>query len=415
MKKTIILLLLLYAATTVMAQNNNDSISFTHITTTDFMEAIGGGTIQWQFSNSSLCYNKSICKNLFQWNNIVSIIPDAALVAPDEQPPSWYIYSNGKWQNAFGLPEYSTPILPTLIASGGIGSGGSGGGGSATTNNTNPLGNTTIPPPVKPVVDDETTKEELPIEKKDTLQPVKVPCNDSAIARGKYADSLWKELDSTGTAKKRLQDSAKSGKFESAFLIKKNANNKLEATNFTTSNSSTNVTPPPTTDTLYGGAHCHNNREGVNSQSPSDFFRLLTMFMQQKTYKTDFLTSYDETEWAIMIGDSLSAMSFINNSNYAYTTLVDTVGENINNWSTKNKNPVTGKYYYDDFYNYGNDLYDQNYPKDLLTAYANIYMVNKLFNTGIKVLMKVGNNFKELNVFEDNSSGESVLKIKICE
>ncbi|MCZ2299495.1 MAG: hypothetical protein LC134_08465, partial [Chitinophagales bacterium] len=160
MKKTITLLLLLYAATTVMAQNNNDSISFTHITTTDFMEAIGGGTIQWQFSNSSLCYNKSICKNLFQWSNIVSIIADAALVAPpDELPPSWYVYTNGKWQNALGFPEYGTPIPPMLIASGGIGSGGSGGGGSTTTN-PNPFGNTTVPAPVKPVVDDETTKEE---------------------------------------------------------------------------------------------------------------------------------------------------------------------------------------------------------------------------------------------------------------
>ncbi|MCC6634378.1 MAG: hypothetical protein IT251_02605 [Chitinophagaceae bacterium] len=286
---------------------------------------------------------------------------------------------------------------------------------SKTYNPTNPLGNTTVPAPVKPVVDDETTKEELPIEKKDTLQPVKVPCNDSAIARGKYADSLWKELDSTGTAKKRLQDSAKSGKFESAFLIKKNANNKLEATNFTTSNSSTNVTPPPTTDTLYGGAHCHNNREGVNSQSPSDFFRLLTMFKQQKTYKADFLTSYDDSEWAIMIADSLGAMSFINNSNYAYATLIDTAGENINNWSTKNKNPLTGKTYFEDFFDFGNKMFDQKYPAELQIAYANIYMVNKLFNTGIKVLMKVGNNFKELNVFEDNSSGESVLKIKICE
>ena len=286
---------------------------------------------------------------------------------------------------------------------------------SKTYNPTNPFGNTTIPPPVKPVVDDETTKEELPIEKKDTLQPVKVPCNDSAIARGKYADSLWKELDSTGTAKKRLQDSAKSGKFESAFLIKKNANNKLEAINFTTSNSSTNVAPPPTTDTLYGGAHCHNDKEGVNSQSPSDFFRLLTMFKQQKTYKADFLTTYDDSEWAIMIGDSLSAMSFINNSNYAYTTLVDTAGENINSWSSTNINPKTNRTYYQDLFYFGKKMAAQNYPEELQEAFANVYMINKQFNTGIKVLMKVGDNFKELNVFEDSSSGESVLKIKICE
>ena len=35
-------------------------------------------------------------------------------------------------------------------------------------------------------------------------------------------------------------------------------------------------------------------------------------------------------------------------------------------------------------------------------------------NNNDSILMKVGNNFKELNVFEDSSCGESVLKIKIC-
>lgn len=39
-----------------------------------------------------------------------------------------------------------------------------------------------------------------------------------------------------------------------------------------------------------------------------------------------------------------------------------------------------------------------------------------MFNTGIKVLKKVGNNFKEMNVHEDeDSSGKKILKIKICE
>ena len=56
------------------------------------------------------------------------------------------------------------------------------------------------------------------------------------------------------------------------------------------------------------------------------------------------------------------------------------------------------------------------YQQWLQSAYANIYMINKMFNTGIKVLKKVGNNFKEMNVHEDeDSSGKKILKIKICE
>lgn len=406
-----------------MAQDepeNNDTLSLTDITTRDFMEGNGNGGMDW-----GAMYRNGPGKGIkcpkdpggcggggfFAWlGDIVCSIGNffAGLVANDEGGGGggggfiWLPYIPGS--------NFEPPVNPPAGGNGGS----VGGGGTAPP--TTIIVNVITPPPVKPVVDDETTEEEdSSIIKKDTVQPVKVPCNDSAIARGKYADSLWKELDSTGTAKKRLQDSAKSGKFESAFLIKKNANNKLEAINFTTSNSSTNVTPPPTTDTLYGGAHCHNDKEGVNSQSPSDFFRLLTMFKQQKTYKTDFLTSYDDSEWAIMIGDSLSAMSFINNSNYAYTTLVDTAGENINNWSMTKINPKTKRTYFEDLFDFGKKMATQNYPKELQEAYANIYMINKLFNTGIKVLMKVGGNFKELSIFEDNSSGETILKIKICE
>jgi len=253
--------------------------------------------------------------------------------------------------------------------------------------------------------------------RKDTVQPVKLPCDSAATARGKYADSIWNALDST-TEKKRLIDSAKNGKYESAFQIKKNAQNSLIAVNFTTSNSSMNVNPPPTNDTLYGGAHCHSDKGGINSQSPNDFFRLLTMFKQRPaTYKIDFLYSYDDTEWAITIGDSLSALSFINNdSTYAYATLIDTAGENINDWSRTKINPITKRTYFQDFYKYGNDMYDRGYPEELQTAYANIYMINKLFNTGIKVLKKVGDNFKELNIHEEeDSSGKVILKIKICE
>jgi hypothetical protein len=134
--------------------------------------------------------------------------------------------------------------------------------------NPNPLGNTTIPPPVKPVVDDETTKEELPIEKKDTLQPVKVPCNDSAIARGKYADSIWQHLDTTSYDKVRLKDSAKNGKFESAFQIYKDSVGNFTTGYFITGNSSQQVTLPYTRPlkTVIGGVHCHIDTEGIVTQ-----------------------------------------------------------------------------------------------------------------------------------------------------
>ena len=158
-----------------MAQNNNDSISFTNITTTDFMEGIGGGKINWRNMQSvqtaarwcilGKCKDESTgevgcCKirDLFYtigqwglaiWNGVKYVATSIASFFDGDgggaggnwslNPPyaTWGNYNGG------GTPPNFVPP------------GGSGGGGSATTNNTNPLGNTTIPPPVKPEVDDE--------------------------------------------------------------------------------------------------------------------------------------------------------------------------------------------------------------------------------------------------------------------
>jgi hypothetical protein len=132
---------------------------------------------------------------------------------------------------------------------------------------TNPLGNTTIPPPVKPVVDDETEEDSSMI-KKDTVQPVKVLCSDSAIARGKYADSIWQHLDTTSYDKVRLKDSAKNGKFESAFQIYKDSVGNFTTGYFITGNSSQQVTLPYTRPlkTVIGGVHCHIDTEGIVTQ-----------------------------------------------------------------------------------------------------------------------------------------------------
>ncbi|HNM34613.1 MAG TPA: hypothetical protein PKI98_06975 [Chitinophagaceae bacterium] len=160
MKKILILLVLLYTAITVMAQSNNDSISFTHITTTDFMEAISGGKISW----STMSRPKPIkCPKVDGncggfWNGIGNFF--AGLGGAFWSGVKYVLASMFDGEgggaggggfvsiNLFNFPGAYGP--PSFVPPGG-----SGGGGSATTNTTNPLGNTTIPPPVKPAVDDE--------------------------------------------------------------------------------------------------------------------------------------------------------------------------------------------------------------------------------------------------------------------
>lgn len=410
----------LIALTQEHGTTTSDSSNLTNITTTDFMETLEKGKLNWNtvsrfqarcrwgYCNPPRDYGYGsdwgirICCTF--WQMIGNFLFGSGGSNPTE------ITANGEdgggaggsggWIGTiFGGATSYTPIQPSI---------GVGGGG---TNNNN-TGNTGTPPPIKPAIltGGGTVREDSTAMPKDTVQPVKVPCDSAAIARGAYADSLWNELDSTGTEKKRLQDSAKNGKFESAFQIKKDNTGKFKAFNFTTSTSATNVAPPTTGDTLYGGAHCHNYTNGINSQSPNDFYRLLESFKQKTTFRIDFLTSYDDTEWAIMIDDSLAANLFL--LSVPSADGLDSTGD----WSSTTINPITGRTYYDDFFDYGKKMYFQNYPSALQSAYANIYMINKMFNTGIKVLKKVGNNFKEMNVHEDeDSSGKKILKIKICE
>lgn len=128
-------------------------------------------------------------------------------------------------------------------------------------------------------------------------------------------------------------------------------------------------------------------------------------------FNINFVTSYDESEWAITFSDTSTAGLFLND--FPFSTALDSSG----NWSKTNINPKTGNTYHNDYNGIGYEFEQLNYPKKYLEAYTNVHMMNRVFNSGITILQKVGNSFKELLplVETDAFSGKKIYKIKICE
>lgn len=71
------------------------------------------------------------------------------------------------------------------------------------------------------------------------------------------------------------------------------------------------------------------------------------MHKNYSTYNIDYVTSYDNSEWAIMIDDPATANLFITN-NPIYS-IIDSTGYYKNDWSITKENSKTGNTYYKDF------------------------------------------------------------------
>lgn len=432
MRKTIILLLLLYAATTVMAQNNNDSISFTNITTTDFMEAIGGGKISW--STMAKPKPKRIkcpkdvndnCGGGF-WNAIGNFfagiggaiwngirwagITLASMFDGDGggaggnwslNPPhaTWGNYNGG------GTPPNFVPP------------GGSGGGGSATTNNTNPLGNTTIPPPVKPVVDDEITKEEdSSIIKKDTLQPVKIDCPTNEVNRGKLLTKILDSLNNKPQTQ-QIKDSLTSWKNEAGYSIDWDTANKDYKPKYYATGDTNNVeiTIYDSSCIIIGGLHTHpKGKDGyAPGPSPKDLFQLAEAFIYNPNFKHSFVLGADGTEWA------LSTNSNTNNTATIQQFLANFPPDSLlsgNEWSNKYlPNMKDGLY---DFWFRFSKILNQvyNYPLEKSQTYANIILMKYVFNTGVDLYIK-GDDGKmhKLDILLDKDTNNNlIIQVQIC-
>lgn len=451
MKKTIILLLLLYAATTVMAQNNNDSISFTNITTTDFMEAIGGGKISW----STMAKPKpkrikcpkdvndncgggfwNAIGNFFAgiggaiWNGIRWAATSVASFFDGEgggggggnwslNPPhaTWGNYNGG------GTPPNFVPP------------GGSGGGGSATTNNTNPLGNTTIPPPVKPVVDDET-EEDPSLVKKDTVQPVKVDCNDSEINRGSYCDAIMKYIDTTSYMKK-LRDSSTNRTTEAGFSVRTigvDTPYTYKAIDFVDTGQAQSVglyIDNYTVATVH--LHTHKLADGtivIPSPSPRDYWGLISNAadISRKRRFQSLFTVYggpNKDQFALMPTDTNTVQLYYNANPNLITQIIDTRDSipDPNDASKNIRNP-----YYNNWMGDENDnksylglfllardmLRKSNHPKEYLDTYASLIVAQ---NTGLPVKLLMRNaegHFKELKFEEQGTGKNKKYIIKIC-
>jgi hypothetical protein len=248
----------------------------------------------------------------------------------------------------------------------------------------------------------------------DTTKATVVPCDSVSNNNGQFLTNIINDIKDSPDYKK-FKDSAYSGKNESALSIAKDVGSSTYTTlNFHTSTSAMHVDNPYTlpNHNLTGAGHTHNS-SGAISPSPGDIYHLLKGYNENHNFMADFVSSFDSSDWALMITDTSNVSNFLN------TYPEDSLTSNGDWDSTRIAFPGQNMSIRKKYINILSYLYNtKHYPFKYLQAYANVFMLSETFNhNSVKMYRNVEGQYKELNVVltYDNNGNIIDIKITICQ
>lgn len=392
-----------------MAQDepeNNDTLSLTEITTTDILQTMQTGKINWvtfhrvesfPVPSNNPCsesmvfasfYNLMNCY-LLSWLNITLLTDN----------------TDGNSGGSGSIPP--GPTTPPLGTTGGTTNTPPGYGTTPTNTFTTTI---TTPPPIKPATALDNGDMEGGEIKEDST-PVKIDCPPESNTSG---DSLTAVLDSIEASPQMtdLRTNLASRKFEVGMSINFNpGNGKYYPYDYINNGQSKNVTLSIAAWT-FAIVHTHplkdsSGNKNVQSPSPIDYFVAMDSWnsYSQHRFKTSYVVAGNGNDYAVTVGDAANINLFLQNNNP--NLLFD---ESTGTWKGDENNPNS---LYFEYIELIKELKKQGYSNETANDYANIIMASKR-NMGLKYFKKINGKFKEQSFEEVKQGKKTKYILKIC-
>jgi hypothetical protein len=149
----------------------------------------------------------------------------------------------------------------------------------------------------------------------------------------------------------------------------------------------------------------------INSPSLPDISSLIKADSNFNVIQASFILTGDGTKLALSIEDSLKAINFRH-----FLILNNAIDPNTNNWS-KNLYPPNNFTFYDIYTKIRKALIKLGYQYKYLDLYANVIMLNNVFNAGVRISILIDGKFKEIRadgIFDIERNILKVNGINIC-
>ena len=393
-----------------------DSIGFTELTTTDFMQVRGTATMNWSSTYAARwclfkCGGPTIadnrdCCSLWEWlgQAWVSIFGEGGGGGGNPTLLNNNTESSGGGGSGYIFIPYGSPSNPPVHTP-------SGGGGGAPPSG--PFVTIVTPPPTNPVFATGGSGSP-PSPRTDTTKPqAKYNCDSIDLKRG---DSLTAILDSLENSPqlKQIRDSLPITKKESGFSINF-TNGKYIPVNYQRGDTANvQVATDIAGMHLVGGLHDHPIGVAGYAPGPSpvDIYHLIEGFLGNQKYRYDYAVGASGDDWALSVTDSATVSLFKNK--FPKHKYVDTIK---NQWNNDTILPLVNYKTYDFWFELTAALNKApfNYPLERAQTYANLFIMTQIMKPGVDLYVKDQGKMRKLDMKLEFVGGAlSKIIVTIC-